>query len=88
MARAFLLIRLTLLLVGGVAAAGAAGAGDTAGDPAKKSANTFTLVTWAAAPSTRVSTPSAGASVPPKAVVTNPYNVPLLQNANSLRFGR
>jgi len=37
---------------------------------------------------TRVSTPSAGATLPPRPVVTNPYNVPLLQNAGSLRAVR
>ena len=87
MARAFLLIRLTLALVGSLCA-GAASAGGPAGDPAKKSGNTFTLVTSAGAASTRVSAPSAGASLAPKAVVSNPYNVPLLQNASSLRSSR
>ena len=85
MARAFLLIRLTLVLVGGLAAASAASAGGPAGDSAKKSGNTFNMVTAAAAAGTRVSAPSAGASLAPKAVVSNPYNVPLLQNAGSLR---
>jgi len=88
MARAFLLIRLTLMLVSGVAAAGAACAGGPPADSGKKSGNTFTLVTWAAAPTTRAGTPSAGASLAPKTVVSNPYNVPLLQNAGSLRAGR
>ena len=87
MARAFLLIRLTLVLVGGLAA-GAVSAGGPAGDSAKKSGNTFSLVTTATATGTRVSAPSAGASLAPKAVVSNPYNVPLLQNANSLRSSR
>jgi len=84
MARAFLLIRLTLVLVGGLAA-GAVSAGGPAGDSAKKSGNTFTLITTATATGTRVSVPSAGASLAPKAVVSNPYNVPLLQNAGTLR---
>jgi len=87
MARAFLLIRLTLMLVGGLAAAGAVSAGGPAGYSAKRSGNTFTLVTTATA-GTRVSAPSAGASLAPKAVVSNPYNVPLLQNASSLRSSR
>jgi len=88
MARAFLLIRLTLVLVGGVAAAGATWAGGPPGDSGKKSGNTFTLVTWAAAPTPRAGMPSPGASLAPKAVVSNPYNVPLLQNAGSVRAGR
>lgn len=87
MARAFLLIRLTLVLVGGLAAT-AASAGGPAGDSTRKSGNTFTLITTATAGGTRVSAPSAGASIAPKAVVTNPHHVPLLQNAGSLRSSR
>ena len=87
MARAFLLIRLTLVLAGSLAAA-AASAGGSAGDSAKKSGNTFTMVTAATPAGTRVSAPSAGASLAPKAVVSNPYHVPLLQNASSLRSSR
>ena len=87
MARAFLLIRLTLVLVGGLAAAGAACAGGPAADTGRKTGSTFNLVTVQAT-GTRVSAPSAGASLAPKTVVSNPYNVPLLQNAGTLRFGR
>ena len=87
MARAFLLIRLMLVLVSGLAAASAS-AGGPSGDSAKKSGNTFNMVTSAAATSTRVSAPSAGASLAPKAVVSHPYNTPLLQNASSLRSSR
>ena len=46
------------------------------------------MVTAATPAGTRVSAPSAGASLAPKAVVSNPYHVPLLQNASSLRSGR
>ena len=46
MARAFLLIRLILVLVGGVAAAGATCAGGPPGDSGKKSGNTFTSVSY------------------------------------------
>ena len=88
MARAFLLIRLTLVLVGGLGAAGTASAGGSSGDAGKKSGNTFTMVTSAPATAPRVSAPSAGASLAPKAVVSNPYHVPLLQNASSLRSSR
>jgi hypothetical protein len=88
MARAFLLIRLTLVLVGGLAAVGAASAGGPSGDAGKKSGNTFNLVTAAPATGTRAGAPSAGASLAPKAVVSNPYHVPLLQNASSLRSSR
>ena len=88
MARAFLLIRLTLVLVGGVAAASVASAGGPSGDAAKKSGNTFNLVASGPVSAPRVSAPSAGASLSPKGVVSNPYNVPLLQNAGSLRSSR
>jgi len=87
MARALLLLRLMLVLFGGFAAF-ASSAGGSPGDPGKKSGNTFTMVTSAAAAGTRVSAPSAGASLAPKAVVSNPYQVPLLQNASSLRSSR
>lgn len=88
MARAFLLIRLTLVLVAGLAAASAVSAGGAASDSGRKTSNSFSLVTSAAAPNTRVIAPSAGASLAPKAVVSNPYHVPLIQNAGSLRSSR
>jgi len=90
MARAFLLIRLTLVLVGGLAAVGAASAGDGPGGAASpKSTNTFSMVVSATtATNTRVSPPSAGASIAPKSVVSNPYHVPMLQNAGSLHSSR
>jgi len=87
MARAFLLIRLTLVLAGAVCAAGTAGAGGP-GDSGSKPGSSFGMVTATTANGTRVSVPSPGASLAPKAVVKNPYNVPLLQNAGSLRAGR
>ena len=77
MARAFLLIPLTVA----AAVLASASAASAAGNPGRKSSNSFTLVTTATAP---VVTPSAGASVAPNAVVSNPHNVPLLQNAGSL----
>lgn len=88
MARAFLLIRLTLLLSGALAAAGVASAGGPGGDSAPKPGASFGMITATAANGTRVTAPSAGAALAPKAVVRNPYNVPLLQNAGSLRAGR
>ena len=88
MARAFLLIRLTFVLVGAVATSGTAFAGGPSGDGAKKSGNTFNMVTGAPPTGTRVNAPAAGASLAPKAVVSNPYHVPLLQNASSLRSSR
>ena len=87
MARAFLLIRLTLVLVGGLAAV-AASAGGPAGDATRKSGNTFTLITVGHGRRPPGERALGRASIAPKAVVTNPYHVPLLQNAGSLRSGR
>ncbi|HSC65249.1 MAG TPA: hypothetical protein VLD35_16530 [Caldimonas sp.] len=87
MARAFLLIRPTLALAASLAAT-AVVAGGPPGDSAPKSGNTFTMVTSAPATGPRANAPSAGASLAPRTVVTNPYNVPLLQNAGSLRASR
>ncbi len=89
MARAFLLIRLTLVLVGGLATAGAASAvGGPSGDAGKKSGNTFNMISTAPVAGTSGIAPSAGVGLSPKSVVSNPYNVPLLQNASSLRSNR
>ncbi|MEO5844732.1 MAG: hypothetical protein ABIQ33_07810 [Caldimonas sp.] len=86
MPRAFLLIRLTLVLVG-LASTSAASAAGGASD-SRKSSHTFTMVNSAAAPGSRTIASSAGASLAPKAVVSNPYNVPLLKDAGSLRSTR
>jgi hypothetical protein len=87
MARAFLLIRLTLVLAGALCAATAASAGP-GGDSGPKSGSTLGMLTATTATGTRVTAPPAGASLAPKAVVSNPYNVPMLQNAGSLHFSR
>ncbi len=88
MVRAFLLIRLTLVLVGLATASAASTAGGTAGDSGRKATVSFSMVTAAATPGPRPVAASAGASLAPKAVVSNPYNVPLIQNAGSLRATR
>ena len=65
-------------------AAGAPSASD------RRASNSFTLLTPAAPPKTSSASPSSnGVGIgPAKPVVSNPYNVPLLQNAGSLRSGR
>ena len=112
MARAFLIIHLTVA----AAVLASASAASAAGDPGRKSGSSFTLVTTAMAPGSRVVTPHTGN--PPgdrrvtntfslvtgaapaqsrvvgssndagigssKPVVSNPYQVPLLQNAGSM----
>ena len=87
MARAFLLIRPAIALVASLAAPVAI-AGGPPGAPAPSVGNTFTMVVSAPAAGPRANAPSAGASLAPRTVVTNPYNVPLLQNAGSLRASR
>jgi hypothetical protein len=64
--------------------------GAVAGDGARPTTNTFVLVTAAAAnpqPAPRPS-PNGVGIAPSKPVVSNPYQVPLLQNAGSLRGAR
>jgi hypothetical protein len=80
MARAFLIIHLTVA----AAVLASASAASAAGNPGRKSGNSFVMVTTATAPGSPVVTPSAGASEAPNAVVSNPHNVPLFQNAGSL----
>ena len=74
-----------LLVVNGAAAAGSS----SASDATKKTTNSFNVLYTAAAPNAPVILPSNGAGLAPaKAVVTNPYAVPLFQNAGALRPGR
>jgi hypothetical protein len=80
--RAIPLIRATVGLLACLSAASAAAGGPAAGDPGKKSTNSFSLVT-AATPQTAATAPSMGVGVPTKPVVSNPYNVPLIRNAGS-----
>ena len=71
------------LIVVTVATAGSAPAGD-----ATRKTSSFNILFTAAAPKVPVVVPPGGVGVPPgKGVVTKPYNVPLLQNAGSLRPG-
>jgi len=67
-------------------AAAAAAAGGASGDGSRHAAsNSFNLVYGAKSPGAAVVVPSNGTSLPPgKAVVSNPYNVPLFKDAGSL----
>lgn len=77
-----------VLLAGLIVVAAAAAGGGPAGDATKKTPS-FSILYTATAPSVPVIVPPGGVGVPAgKGVVTNPYNVPLLQNAGSLRPGR
>ena len=71
-----------------VALHGAALAGEREGE--RRSTNTFVLViSGAAKPQSSPAPSSNGVGVPPaKPVLSNPYQVPLLQNAGTLRGTR
>jgi hypothetical protein len=75
--------RAALILTALVAAGSAVAGGNSPGD--RRVTNTFSLVTGAAPAQSRVVVPSNGAGIgPSKPVVSNPYQVPLLQNAGSM----
>ena len=75
-----------LVAAHGAAAAGNLSASDAAG---KKTTNSFNVLYPMAARNAPVILPSNGTGpAPAKAVVTNPYAVPLFQNAGALRPGR
>ena len=72
------------VVIAGLLALHDAGAGDR--DGGRPSTNTFVLVSVATPKPSPTPLPLNGASVPPaKPIVSNPYQVPLLQNAGSLR---
>jgi len=86
MARAFLpVFRAALLLAGLAAVHPVAAAGGAVRDGDRRATSTFTLLTGAPANPAPRGGQSNGVGVgPSKPVVSNPYNVPLLQNAGSL----
>ena len=74
----------SLLATGGALAGGSL----SSSEPARKSTNTFTILYTATGPNAPVVSSPNGTGVPSsKAVVTNPYNVPLIQNAGLLKPG-
>ena len=84
MVRAAFLLRSTLVSVAVAAASAGAAAAPSAADSSHRVTSTFNLVYAATAPRGPAAAPRPGASVPPKCVVSNPYHVPLIQNAGSL----
>jgi hypothetical protein len=90
MARAYESIpRNVAVAIGLVAASAVAVAGGAANEGGRKTSNSFTLLTGAAAPQAASPIPSPGAAVASsKPVVVNPYHVPLIQNAGSLGSAR
>jgi phage tail tape-measure protein len=85
MARAFLpAFRAALLLAGLAAVHAVAAAGGSARDGDRRVTNSFTLLSSAPAnPAPRGGQSNGVGVAPSKPVVSNPYNVPLLQNAGS-----
>jgi hypothetical protein len=85
-----LIARIALAVAPMVVANGASAAGNfSASDAAKKSTNSFNVMYPTASPAAAVVVPTNGTGLAPgKAVVTNPYAVPLFQNAGTLRPGR
>jgi hypothetical protein len=88
MLRASLLLVRSAAVIGMLAAVHAAVAGERGGD--RRTSNTFVVVVPAPEkPAATRGVSSNGATVAPsKPVVTNPYQVPLLHNAGSLRATR
>lgn len=76
------------VVIGGLVALHDAYAGDREGD--RRPTNSFVLVISATAkPPTGQPLPTNGVGVPPaKPVLSNPYQVPLLQNAGTLHGSR
>ena len=85
-----LIARIALAVAPMVVANSAEAAGSfSASDAAKKSTNSFNVMYPATGPAAPVILPTNGTGVAPsKAVVTNPYAVPLFQNAGTLHTGR
>jgi hypothetical protein len=88
MVRAFLLAVRAAVLIGGSVAVTLVAAADREGD--RRPTNTFVLVTAQPTKPTGPSAPAANGVglAPAKPVVSNPYQVPLLQNAGTLRGAR
>ena len=85
MARALLPIFPAVVLFAGLTVACSAAAGGPAGG-ARPATNSFTLLATGPGPKAPSGGQSNGVGVgPSKPVVSNPYNVPLLQNAGTLR---
>ena len=78
--------RVSLAVILSLAVGGAAAGGVSSNDGGKRAAsNSFNVLYSGKSPDAAVVVPSNGTSVPSgKAVVTNPYNVPLFKDAGSV----
>ena len=89
MARAFHPVLQAAVVLVGLALTHAAAAGSTSREGEHRASNSFTLLTAAAPVQAGSRGQSNGVGIgPSKPVVSNPYNVPLFQNAGTLRSGR
>ena len=85
-----LLLKAVFLVVGSISAGGVVAASNSAAsDAAKRPTNSFNLYIPSppAASAVQLSTPGAGVASS-RAVIIDPYKVPLLQNAGSLTTSR
>ncbi len=84
------LLKVLLLIVGGVVASAAVSAGPgAASDAAKRPNNSFNLYVSVPPGASNVASQSQGVGVAAsKGVIMDPYKVPLIQNAGSLTPGR
>ncbi len=85
-----LLLKALLLVAGLVAAGGAAAASNGASsEVAKRPNNSFNLIVPQPPGASAVVLPTPGVGIASsKSVITDPYKVPLIQNAGSLTPGR
>jgi len=89
MARPFHSVLQAVVVLVGLTLTHAAAAGSTVREVDRRASNSFTLLTTAAPVQAPGRGQSNGVGIgPAKPVVSNPYNVPLLQNAGTLRPGR
>lgn len=88
MAPALSLIAKSVVLLAGLIVITAAAAGSAPAADAPRKTNSFNVLYAVTMPNAPVVVPPAGVGVPlGKGVVSNPYNVPMIQNAGTLRPG-
>jgi hypothetical protein len=89
MVRATPMIRAAAALIAGLAVASAVSAGGgTVSDSGRRPTTSFNMIVSVTAPAAPRVAPSMGAGIAPKAVVSDPYRVPMIQNAGSLGSSR